>query len=233
MPPRYDPEELKFSPPAWGWSAPSGPAVLSPSVFPTRVGMVRWSAGAVVAAPSFPHPRGDGPPIFAAPIRAFVFSPPAWGWSVARAGRGQFQAVFPTRVGMVRHEHSLPHPQKRFPHPRGDGPRWLFAIRCDALFSPPAWGWSGVDAAVERFVSVFPTRVGMVRHTRNNTTRSTGFPHPRGDGPSTVGPASGSRWFSPPAWGWSEPVFVALRVEEVFPTRVGMVRFYLSPINQG
>ena len=31
-------------------------------------------------------------------------------------------------------------------------------------------------------------------------------------------------WFSPPAWGWSEFILPAFYPEEVFPTRVGMVR---------
>ncbi len=113
---------LKFSPPAWGWSVRPTPRSLEPSVLPTRVGMV----------------RGEG-----SFQEGTLFSPPAWGWS----GIGHFPAnaanVLPTRVGMVRSRVHERDSRARSPHPRGDGPDQLVAVRDDGMFSPPAWGWSG------------------------------------------------------------------------------------------
>ena len=74
-----------YSPPAWGWSVELRRIVGVPIVFPTRVGMVRYSVIGGSTNVSIPHPRGDGPPRkphFASIAR---YSPPAWGWSAAMA----------------------------------------------------------------------------------------------------------------------------------------------------
>ena len=73
-----------------------------PTVFPTRVGMVRPSSLSIVLSKRFPHTRGDGP------------HPPA---------SLQYNAsVFPTRVGMVRRWMMFARRVESFPHTRGDGP---------------------------------------------------------------------------------------------------------------
>ncbi len=53
--------ELVFSPHAWGWSADLSARNRSSPVFPTRVGMVRWSRPIPSPPGCFPHTRGDGP----------------------------------------------------------------------------------------------------------------------------------------------------------------------------
>ena len=50
-----------FSPPAWGWSAAWHWELPGETVFPTRVGMVRFSIISASFPVRFPHPRGDGP----------------------------------------------------------------------------------------------------------------------------------------------------------------------------
>ena len=133
-----------------------------------------------------------------------LFSPPAWGWSVAEANRVCGVSVFPTRVGMVRPRGSSSPDLRRFPHPRGDGPLPLAGIESFGAFSPPAWGWSDQSPIAPPHHHVFPTRVGMVRRRRRRCRCRNCFPHPRGDGPP--GSAVGGQ------------------DAEVFPTRVGMVR---------
>ncbi len=160
-----------FSPHAWGWSD-------------NRVG-----PGDASELDRFPHTRGDGPdPVDAmfSPhawgwselVRARrAFSPHAWGWSVTRRCSNS-KDVFPTRVGMVRHngswnvfptrvgmvrEAGISFPHTRgdgprcpcvtlasigFPHTRGDGP---FAGTLVHPFSPHAWGWSVTWALPDRF----------------------------------------------------------------------------------
>ena len=89
--------------------------------FPTRVGMVRW------------------PTVISARDRLSPFSPHAWGWSAVGRRLQESQAVFPTRVGMVR-----------LTNPNG----------LAAMFSPPAWGWSGVRRLGCRIVWVSPPAWG-------------------------------------------------------------------------
>ena len=111
--------KMKFSPPAWGWSGRRPRPPHRRRVFPTRVGMVRENRRDGEAARRFPHPRGDGPLAASIFLTCQWLSPPAWGWSDAKAHaeavvfppwgmvRIQVEQVglqfsFPTRVGMVR-----------------------------------------------------------------------------------------------------------------------------------
>ncbi len=92
------------------------------------------------------------------------------------------------------------------------------------MFSPRAWGWSGLPVALNSRCTVLPTRVGMVRSESiplRNTKRS---PHARGDGPAHAMWQAAVFVFSPRAWGWSGDADSAKHVGNVLPTRVGMVR---------
>jgi len=194
------------------------------SVFPTRVGMVRAAQWRGAGERGFPHPRGDGPIRRNASAAAGLFSPPAWGWSDVLSRAASSDAVFPTRVGMVRAPTTSWKPVRRFPHPRGDGPLVRNRRRRRPRFSPPAWGWSAILDDASAVAQVFPTRVGMVRHSGSRFGRFAGFPHPRGDGPLSRKPDRSGEPFFPPAWGWSALVRAPAFLLRVFPTRVGMVR---------
>ncbi len=176
----------RFSPPAWGWSELLHPRPDLLHVFPTRVGMVRRACSPHPPANRFPHPRGDGPLRRARDLTSTPFSPPAWGWSGSAFGSNVGSFVFPTRVGMVRSVFASTQSQRRFPHPRGDGPEENRDIQTEMLFSPPAWGWSAGAPDGGGHGWVFPTRVGMVRERASDRSRAGGFPHPRGDGPISM-----------------------------------------------
>src|SRR6266545_4984049 len=91
-----------------------------------------------------PHSRGDGPRVEFSTLGAVLFSPLAWGWSVRPQLPRQRLTVLPTRVGMVRLATSVIRARGGSPHSRGDGPD-AFITGCAVwLFSPLAWGWSGV-----------------------------------------------------------------------------------------
>ena len=66
----------------------------------------------------------------------------------------------------------------------------------------------------------------MVRFCGSKCPVRFSFPHPRGDGPSPYARGGDCVRFSPPAWGWSVECFYLDQQMEVFPTRVGMVRFW-------
>ena len=57
--------------------------------------------------------------------------------------------------------------------------------------------------------------------------RWVGFPHARGDGPLSGSRKTCASSFSPRPWGWSDINVSLIRVLNVFPTPVGMVRFQL------
>ncbi len=136
-------EEMKFSPPAWGWSEQTRPFRCADSVLPTRVGMVRPTRIAWRLQDCSPHPRGDGPTFRIRFTSRRAFSPPAWGWSERGRLLPVAGKVLPTRVGMVRTGGPRTCERGCSPHPRGDGPFTVSYILFRLLFSPPAWGWSG------------------------------------------------------------------------------------------
>ncbi len=165
--------------------------------------MVRSSATGSSCKVSFPHTRGDGPPLQNLLLHLGLFSPHAWGWSALVGTVVVSLFVFPTRVGMVRHRAESGHGAERFPHTRGDGPQGCARRAQDGLFSPHAWGWSDCRPSPPGRCSVFPTRVGMVRCNKCGDPPATGFPHTRGDGPVLTGIRETHYVFSPHAWGWS------------------------------
>ncbi len=152
------------------------------------------------------------------------FSPHAWGWSLVKILPGRANAIFPTRVGMVRPPDWAWLTYKNFPHTRGDGPIYCRASGDGILFSPHAWGWSAASEAASATYNIFPTRVGMVLRRHDPDARHYDFPHTRGDGPPPLRSPPGMRPFSPHAWGWSCIVLRSLLEQIIFPTRVGMVR---------
>src|SRR5437763_636996 len=86
----------KFSPHAWGWSAPASRRTRRHLVLPTRVGMVldvfrvRW------ALAGSPHTRGDGPIVMVDTESGRGFSPHAWGWSAGLGVGFAHVLVLPT-----------------------------------------------------------------------------------------------------------------------------------------
>ena len=77
---------------------------------------------------------------------AWRISPPAWGWPGSHRTASPAGYDFPTRVGMAREFTRGPRDEKRFPHPRGDGPPIINALRLSLRISPPAWGWPAWSA---------------------------------------------------------------------------------------
>ena len=215
---------IQFSPLAWGWSVSNKWQPRNNSVFPTRVGMVRPRLLTLIQRPSFPHSRGDGPLLYPVARSVLLFSPLAWGWSVVARMRADGSPVFPTRVGMVRSGCVQDAAVVCFPHSRGDGPRSPVSRNDFSMFSPLAWGWSAQTGGAADPNWVFPTRVGMVRHSSSADSRGRCFPHSRGDGPPNVIEAPTAPSFSPLAWGWSGCESSRGKPAHVFPTRVGMVR---------
>ena len=111
-----------YSPHAWGWSDSRLCHDRRAAVFPTRVGMVRYTYSARVVIQSIPHTRGDGPARRHRGAVSREYSPHAWGWSALPAGPPGGQGVFPTRVGMVRPGNRGAEKTPGIPHTRGDGP---------------------------------------------------------------------------------------------------------------
>ena len=151
-----------------------------------------------------PHPRGDGPEVFA---------------GVAWDGED-----VPTRVGMARLDCNPRAQCGGCPHPRGDGPTWDRSALVAMKMSPPAWGWPVNCVPFLEIRFDVPTRVGMARQRIELHKAPAGCPHPRGDGPPTHGGPRKEETMSPPAWGWPANLDDTFTRLGDVPTRVGMAR---------
>ncbi len=186
--------------------------------------MVRGAVMMAASPTHFPHTRGDGPRSSYDGCVPNTFSPHAWGWSDDMPLEEGAAGIFPTRVGMVRGLSSWNRSTPHFPHTRGDGPLNPLIKEIYALFSPHAWGWSAVVLEPGEGLTIFPTRVGMVRLNGLPYTQGFYFPHTRGDGPLLCRFQGTAKTFSPHAWGWSALLSALRTAFSIFPTRVGMVR---------
>ena len=110
------------SPREWGWTVWVDPAEVTPTVFPTRVGMDRSRHREPIQRTRVPHASGDGPPELLQALALVVCSPREWGWTDLQEIARELFAVFPTRVGMDRHRPDRKHGSPRVPHASGDGP---------------------------------------------------------------------------------------------------------------
>ncbi len=116
------PEGNQCSPRAWGWTGRRRTQTHLPGVFPTRVGVDRYTSSARTGKRSVPHARGGGPEYSLRATTLSQCSPRAWGWTERIAGTDGFAkcsprawgwtaersqavrgpGVFPTRVGVDR-----------------------------------------------------------------------------------------------------------------------------------
>ncbi len=213
-----------FSPRTWGWTGLRVGFAAPNRVFPTHVGMDRRCAAAQFPCSSFPHARGDGPSAREEHQEDSGFSPRTWGWTDTVLLLARIPSVFPTHVGMDRVSLALDRRGPCFPHARGDGPIGLADSYRAGKFSPRTWGWTACSNTCRLSGTVFPTHVGMDRFSALFSSTPTSFPHARGDGPYHVLKIGPRRAFSPRTWGWTGSTRNSRRIEQVFPTHVGMDR---------
>ena len=168
--------------------------------------MDRFQASTSCGLACIPHTRGDGP------IKSFQghlegwYSPHAWGWTAVGVLVGRVNQVFPTRVGMDRRLAYWQGGIGGIPHTRGDGPDTQFHLDCGGRYSPHAWGWTVISQPSRSKGWVFPTRVGMDRHSCGEPVWLPRIPHTRGDGPRPFADYPVPIRYSPHAWGWTAGV---------------------------
>ena len=91
-----------FSPQAWGWTVLATNRFDALQVFPTGVGVDRYTRPIIQRFDRFPHRRGGGPACTRLGCPTGLFSPQAWGWTAMCAVSSAGSSVFPTGVGVDR-----------------------------------------------------------------------------------------------------------------------------------
>ena len=112
------------------------------------------------------------------------------------------------------------------PHIRGDEPLSTALPLWSAGCSPHPWGWTANFRWHWSLWEVFPTSVGMNRWCNLFSNNVGGVPHIRGDEPLAFRYSAQLPPCSPHPWGWTGTVPVTIWLTLVFPTSVGMNRYY-------
>ena len=112
--------------------------------------------------------------------------------------------------------------RRRFPRPRGDGPRDREAVAAAVMVSPPTRGWTPVHGLLAHLPPGFPAHAGMDLPHVSGRRLGERFPRPRGDGPVTRGGLTTARRVSPPTRGWTRGEKQMHGVESGFPAHAGM-----------
>ena len=131
--------------------------VVSP---PTR-GWTSSRAARTASFRGFPRPRGDGPSCPSRRTHGSRVSPPTRGWTTGLSSATSESSGFPAHAGMDLASHCRSLSVRRFPRPRGDGPRetvWRYRVR---VVSPPTRGWTSALLIGPRICRGFPAHAGM------------------------------------------------------------------------
>src|SRR5690606_18438038 len=113
---------VESSPRTWGCTGKWAMWCEGWPVFPTHVGMYRRGAACGSTRLRLPHARGDVPLSTLDSGHHALSSPRTWGCTAEFFNNLQLLVVFPTHVGMYRHQGGYRLLQQRLPHARGDVP---------------------------------------------------------------------------------------------------------------
>ena len=189
-------------PPTRGWPPPRGWRGRRARGSPAHAGMARRGAQQPPPRPRFPRPRGDGPSAGDQLARRRGVPPPARGWPIGRFGLYFSHKGSPAHAGMARGGCSRSWGRRRFPRPRGDGPRIDGHLVHLLGVPPPTRGWPSLRRGPGPGAAGSPAHAGMARPDDPPSHHIWRFPRPRGDGPIPSLGITGELVVPPPTRGW-------------------------------
>ena len=151
----------------------------------------------------FPRARGDGPCNHCRHPDCTLFPPRTRGWTHWRYPPSTALPVSPAHAGMDPPRPNRTGKTTRFPRARGDGPNDTFHIHAGLEFPPRTRGWTPYIGGSANETVVSPAHAGMDHHVTSSTSRFTGFPRARGDGPTTKVLTLLCPTFPPRTRGWT------------------------------
>ena len=169
-----------------------------------------------------PRARGDGPGGGYVRVRLLPASPRSRGWTVGRERPQIRRRGFPALAGMDPHPAPPPATRSRLPRARGDGPMPPPATRRRTAASPRSRGWTRRDERAVALRSGFPALAGMDPMENEMSSKDSGLPRARGDGPSASSRAGDRRAASPRSRGWTRGASKSASKSAGFPALAGM-----------
>ena len=212
----------RVSPPTRGWTRWLRASGCYRIGFPAHAGMDLRRLRAPPPRPGFPRPRGDGPVATRRGCRQSMVSPPTRGWTLHVPSGSSSTSGFPAHAGMDPAGRRSRPECRRFPRPRGDGPRASCGWSACKRVSPPTRGWTDrVDRPHVQSVG-FPAHAGMDPRAWSIRSAVARFPRPRGDGPVRAFVPVSRIVVSPPTRGWTRPRCRRALRARGFPAHAGM-----------
>ena len=176
----FSPPWLLSSPHTWGCFLLSIIRWASRWVFPTHVGVFPLVPSQRWEALGLPHTRGG---VSENPLRHRVqapSSPHTWGCFCRFHSSIQGEQVFPTHVGVFLLLHGRRQRAASLPHTRGGVSVIADASRLWGKSSPHTWGCFRGRDGKRHLRAVFPTHVGVFRHSASSASSRMSLPHTRG-----------------------------------------------------
>ena len=191
-------------------------------VFPTRVGVFPRPRLDARLGGSLPHTSGGVSTVYSGSFPNKGSSPHEWGCFHDAGFIALIRGVFPTRVGVFPVSHgpdlvgaSLPHTSGGVSVRLGDEDRLYWS-------SPHEWGCFCEIYLTRVYSVVFPTRVGVFLSEGARAGNSAGLPHTSGGVSAGRFTLRAARPSSPHEWGCFQHAANRSRIDQVFPTRVGV-----------
>ena len=221
----------RSSPRPWGCFPRVVSELEKAQVFPTPVGVFLLNGLVREHRIGLPHARGgvslwnpsDSPPTGS--------SPRPWGCFLHRLYMYRLPAVFPTPVGVFPSRLAPVPGRSGLPHARGGVSAIITTHINPAQSSPRPWGCFRASHPCAADDRVFPTPVGVFPSADAATIAIASLPHARGGVSITTSTPPIRGRSSPRPWGCFLQERVALQVDDVFPTPVGV--FLASLIADG
>ena len=209
-------------PPTRGWPRHVCRRHRKRSGSPAHAGMAPPAAATKRGPRWFPRPRGDGPRSYPFTFTIPVVPPPTRGWPLSHLSSVSVWPGSPAHAGMAPVYNPVDLAAYGFPRPRGDGPMTGRDGNGASRVPPPTRGWPLSRAARRPKILGSPAHAGMAPRWWLTRLACSGFPRPRGDGPSINMALLPTTLVPPPTRGWPLACWRSNRAALGSPAHAGM-----------
>ena len=161
------------------------------------------SATSAVSTGRLPRTRGDGPHWTFRVEGAPAAPPHTRGWTLFPSPLRATIRGSPAHAGMDPPPRASSLEPRRLPRTRGDGPGRVAGLGLHRQAPPHTRGWTVQDRGVEHRRRGSPAHAGMDPCLTSQSSRVTGLPRTRGDGPRSSAIRSSSTTAPPHTRGWT------------------------------
>ena len=214
----------------WGLRDRADELDVCQAMFPTHVGIARNKNHQHPAESYVPYACGDCADAGDQDRLRQECSLRMWGLRVVLPKKPPADAMFPTHVGIARVSAAAPSRPGDVPYACGDCASEPTVFRVVSRCSLRMWGLRGLDIGSTGYVGMFPTHVGIARHTPWPPPKVWHVPYACGDCAIEALVQAKCLTCSLRMWGLRGRVVKLESSNIMFPTHVGIARRTPPPI---